>query len=208
MWSHWSICSQQVSATRCPCILILILCWKWGRTRSSLLLFRLLRTWHLQDGTLSSGLLDFFNHFFLAVGSAWKLFLDQGLLRVDLLQLVTLEAFNLLLMLLIVSLCFLLGVVLEGWSTRKLVFDFGLLGVEFLLGLFNFALDNLLHLLVVVLGLLLDGVKFLNETLLSIRVLLSGLCHFLFLSSLLRRLAFPDKLHFVVVSFGLLLNVG
>jgi len=65
-----------------------------------------------------------------------------------------------------------------------------------------------LHLLVVVLGLLLDGVKLLNETLLSICVLLSGLCHFLFLSSLLRRLAFPDKLHFVVVSFGLLLNVG
>lgn len=65
-----------------------------------------------------------------------------------------------------------------------------------------------MYLLVVVLGLLLDGVKLLNETLLSICVLLSGLCHFLFHSSLLRRLAFSDKLHLVVVSFGLLLNVG
>jgi len=112
-------------------------------------------------------------------------------------------------MFLIVSLSFLLRVVLEGWCTSHLIFDLGLLGVEFFLGLFNFALDNLLHLLIVVLALLLDGVELLNETLLSIRVLLCGLSHeLLLLSSLLRRLAFPDKLHLVVVIFGLLLNVG
>jgi hypothetical protein len=66
-----------------------------------------------------------------------------------------------------------------------------------------------LHLLVMGFGLFLDGVKLLNEALFSIRMLLGSLSHnFLLLSSLLWRLAFPDKLHLVVVIFGLLLNVG
>jgi len=58
-------------------------------------------------------------------------------------------------------------------------------------------------------ALLLDSVQLLNMALLCDGVLLGGLTdNFLFLSSLLRRLALPDKLHLVVVIFGLLLDVG
>jgi len=170
---------------------------------------RLLRTWHLQDGTLRGSLLDLFDDFFSAVCSAGKLVLDLVLLRVNLLLHLVLEAFNLLLMFLIVSLCFLLRGISEGRSASHLVFNLLLFRVEFFFGLLNLALDSLLDFLVVVLGLLLDGVELLNETLFSVRVLLGSLGHnFLLLSSLLRRLAFSHKLHLVVVIFGLLLNVG
>ena len=147
---------------------------------------RLLRTCHLRDGTLSSSLLDLFNDFFSAVSSAGEFVLDLALHCIDLLLLVILEAFNLLLMFLIVSLCFLLGIVFQGCSASHLVFKFGLLCVEFFLGLFNLALDSLLHLLDMGLGLFLDGVKLLNEALFGIRMLLGSLSHnFLLLSSLL-----------------------
>jgi len=70
-------------------------------------------------------------------------------------------------------------------------------------------LDNFLNLCIVVLCFFLDGVEFLNEALLSIGVSLGKLGLNLFLLSfLLGRLAFPNKLDLVVMSFGFFLNVG
>ena len=140
----------------------------------------------LQDSTLRGSLLDLLDDFTSAVGRQGKLLLDLVLPGIELLLLVGLEVFNPLLMFLIVSLGFLLRIVHGGCSTSHLVFDFGLNGIEFFLGLFNLGLDSLLHLLVVVLCFLLNGVELLNETLLSVRMFLCGLSHnFLLLSSLL-----------------------
>jgi len=57
---------------------------------------------------LSSSLLDLLDDFLLAVCGAGELVFDLGLLGVELFLLFGLDAFNLLLMLLIVGLCFLL----------------------------------------------------------------------------------------------------
>jgi len=174
-----------------------------------LLLFLLLRTWHLQDGTLSSSLLDLLDDFLLAGSSVSELVFYLGLLGVKLFLLFGLDAFNLLLMLLIVGLCFLLLVSPEGRRTSHLVFNLGLNFVKLFFALFSLACNDLLNLLVVSLGLLLDGVELLDMALLSDGVFFGSLTHnFLFLSSLLRRLALSDKLHLVVVIFGFLLDVG
>jgi len=174
-----------------------------------LLLFLLLRTWHLQDGTLSSSLLDLLDDFLLASGSVSELVFYLGLLGVKLFLLFGLDAFNLLLVLLIVGLCFLLLVSPEGRRTSHLVFNLGLNLVKLFFALFSLACNDLLNLLVVSLGLLLDGVELLDMALLSDGVFFGSLTHnFLFLSSLLRRLALSDKLHLVVVIFGFLLDVG
>jgi len=174
-----------------------------------LLLFLLLRTWHLQDGTLSSSLLDLLDDFLLAVCGVGELVFDLGLLGVELFLLFGLDAFNLLLMLLIVGLCFLLLVSPEGRRTSHLVFNLGLNLVKLFFALFSLACNDLLNLLVVSLGLLLDSVELLDMALLSDGVFFGSLTHnFLFLSSLLRRLALSDKLHLVVVIFGFLLDVG
>jgi hypothetical protein len=67
----------------------------------------------------------------------------------------------------------------------------------------------LLDFLVVSLALLLDIVEFLDKALFSLVVLLVKLIlDFFFLGSLLRRLAFSNKLDLVVVIFGLFLNFG
>jgi hypothetical protein len=58
----------------------------------------------LQDSTLGGSLLDLLDDFISAVGSHRELLLDLALPGVDLLLLVALEAFNLLLMFLVVSL--------------------------------------------------------------------------------------------------------
>jgi len=174
-----------------------------------LLLFLLLRTWHLQDGTLSSSLLDLLDDFLLAGSSVSELVFYLGLLGVKLFLLFGLDAFNLLLMLLIVGLCFLLLVSPEGRRTSHLVFNLGLNLVKLFFALFSLACNDLLNLLVVSLGLLLDSVELLDMALLSDGVFFGSLTHnFLFLSSLLRRLALSDKLHLVVVIFGFLLDVG
>lgn len=174
-----------------------------------MLLFLLLRTWHLQDGTLSSSLLDLLDDFLLAGSSVSELVFYLGLLGVKLFLLFGLDAFNLLLMLLIVGLCFLLLVSPEGRRTSHLVFNLGLNLVKLFFALFSLACNDLLNLLVVSLGLLLDGVELLDMALLSDGVFFGSLTHnFLFLSSLLRRLALSDKLHLVVVIFGFLLDVG
>jgi len=174
-----------------------------------LLLFLLLRTWHLQDGTLSSSLLDLLDDFLLAVCSVGELVFYLGLLGVELLLLFGLDAFNLLLMLLIVGLCFLLLVSPEGRGASHLVFNLGLNLVKLFFALLSLACNDLLNLLVVSLGLLLDGVELLDMALLSDGVFFGSLTHnFLFLSSFLRRLALSNKLHLVVVIFGFLLDVG
>lgn len=174
-----------------------------------MLLFLLLRTWHLQDGTLSSSLLDLLDDFLLAGSSVSELVFYLGLLGVKLFLLFGLDAFNLLLMLLIVGLCFLLLVSPEGRRTSHLVFNLGLNLVKLFFALFSLACNDLLNLLVVSLGLLLDSVELLDMALLSDGVFFGSLTHnFLFLSSLLRRLALSDKLHLVVVIFGFLLDVG
>jgi hypothetical protein len=78
-----------------------------------------------------------------------------------------------------------------------------------LLGLLSLDLDDLLDFLVVSLALLLDIVEFLDKALFSLVVLLVKLgLDFFFLGSLLRRLAFSNKLDLVVVIFGLFLNFG
>jgi len=158
---------------------------------------------------LSSSLLDLLDDFLLAVCGAGELVFDLGLLGVELFLLFGLDAFNLLLMLLIVGLCFLLLVSPEGRRTSHLVFNLGLNLVKLFFALFSLACNDLLNLLVVSLGLLLDSVELLDMALLSDGVFFGSLTHnFLFLSSLLRRLALSDKLHLVVVIFGFLLDVG
>jgi len=78
-----------------------------------------------------------------------------------------------------------------------------------LLGLLSLDLDDLLDFLIVRLALLLDIVELLDKTLFSLVVLLVKLrLDFFFLGSLLRRLAFSNKLDLVVVIFGLFLNIG
>ena len=163
----------------------------------------------LRDSTLSGSLLDLLDDFTSAVGSRGKLLLDLVLPSIELLLLVGLEAFNSLLMFLVVSLGFLLNCSLEGAFASKLVFDLGFLGVEFFLGFLSLALSYLQHLLVVGLALLLDGVELLDETPLSVSVPLCGLgLDFFLLSSLLGCLAFSDEEDLLVVIFGFLLNVG
>jgi len=158
---------------------------------------------------LRSSLLDLLDDFFLAVCSVGELVFYLGLLGVELLLLFGLDAFNLLLMLLIVGLCFLLLVDSPRRRTSHLVFNLGFHLVELFFALFSLASDGLLNLLVVILAFLLDSVQLLNVALLSNGVLLGGLSdNFLFLSSFLRRLALPDELHLVVVILGLLLDVG
>jgi len=78
-----------------------------------------------------------------------------------------------------------------------------------LLGLLSLDLDDLLDFLVVSLALLLDIVELLDKALFSLVVLLVELgLDFFFLGSLLRSLAFSNKLDLVVVIFGLFLNFG
>lgn len=78
-----------------------------------------------------------------------------------------------------------------------------------LLGLLSLDLDYLLDFLVVSLALLLDIIEFLDKALFSLVVLLIKLrLDFFFLGSLLRRLAFSNKLDLVIVIFGLFLNIG
>jgi len=177
--------------------------------QSSLLLLCLLRTWLLWDGTLRSGQLLSCQDFLSANCGDTKLLLDLGLLGIELLLLLGLEALNLLLVLLVVGLSFLLLVSPEGRRTSHLVFNLGLNLVKLFFALFSLACNDLLNLLVVSLGLLLDSVELLDMALLSDGVFFGSLTHnFLFLSSLLRRLALSDKLHLVVVIFGFLLDVG
>jgi len=144
-------------------------------------LLRLLRT-HLQDGTLRGSLLDLFDDFTSALGGLGELVLDLVLLVIELLLLLKLNAFNLLLVLLVVGLCLLeLGVILEGGSASHLVVELGFLGAELFLGFLGLGLHVLHDLLIVDLGLLLDVVELVDSALLSIgvpllQVALSLLC--------------------------------
>jgi hypothetical protein len=142
---------------------------------------------------LCGGLLDLLDGFFPASGSHGELVFELGFLAVHLLLLIGLEAFNSLLNFLVVCLCFLLVFILERRDTGELVLNLGFLGVELVLGLFCLRLDDLLHLLIVCLALFLDSVKLLDETLLSVGVLLGQLTlNFFLLGSFLGRLAFSD----------------
>jgi len=163
---------------------------------------------HLRSSTLSGSKLDLLDDFSSAVGSIGELVLNLGLLVVDVLLLLRLEAFNFLLMFLVVSLGSLLRVLLGGGSASHLVFDLGLRIVKLILALLDLALDDLLHLLIVSLALLLDGAELLDEALLSVGVPLGKFALSFLLSFLLGGLAFSDELHLLVVIFGLLLNVG
>ena len=84
-----------------------------------------------------------------------------------------------------------------------------MLDLEFALEFFSLALNGLLNFLIVLLGLLLDGIELLDVALLCDLVPLCCLSQeFFLLSPLVGGLAFSDKLDLVVVGLGLLLNVG
>merc|ERR1712110_1398822 len=143
-------------------------------------------TQELESHALRGSLLDLLDDSISALCSLGELVFHLGLLLVNLLLLLSLNAFHLLLVFFIVSLrLFEVRIFLRS-STSHLALELGLLGVEFFLCFFSLALNDLLNLLVVSLGLLLDGVEFADGALLCTCVLLlelvlGFLCHRLFL---------------------------
>ena len=161
-----------------------------------------------RGGCLSGRGLDLLNDAFAARGSLTKLGLNLGLALLNALLVLKADSAKLLLVLGVVGAGLLGRVIAIAGRPGQLLLDLGLLGVDLALLLLVTSQATGSHLLVVCLGLGLDGDDELSLTLASAQMLLSKLSLSSFLlGALLRTLSLPDQQHALVESTSLLLTL-